>query len=113
MSMTQLNIRVPSLTLEKINDLAGKYGSQAKAVIAAVENLHKQEIANMNTLRIERTEKKITIETQMKPDLAGNRNWRVVGEFQQGDQIKTDAGWKNAFDCSDTEIAQALKESAA
>lgn len=67
----------------------------------------------MNTLRIKRTEKKITIETQMKPDLAGNRNWRVIGEFQQGDQIKTDTGWKNAFDCSDAEIAQALKETAA
>jgi hypothetical protein len=34
----------------------------------------------------------------------------VIGEFQQGDQIKTDTGWKNAFDCSDVEIAQALKE---
>jgi len=107
--MTQLNIRVPDLTIEKINDLANKYGSQAKAVIAAVENLHKQEIANMNTIRIERTKKEITVQTQMNPDLAGNRNWRVIGTFKPGDQIKTDAGWKNAFDCADAEILQALK----
>jgi CRP-like cAMP-binding protein len=113
MSTLQFNVRLPGITVQKINDLATKYGSQARAIVAAVENLHKQEIANMNTLRIKRTEKKITIETQMKPDLAGNRNWRVIGEFQQGDQIKTDTGWKNAFDCSDAEIAQALKETAA
>lgn len=107
--MTQLNVRLPDITVQKINDLAAKYGSQAKAVVAAVEELHRKEIANMNTIRIERTDKKITIQTQMNPDMAGNRNWRVVGTFQKGDQIKTDAGWKNAFDCSDAEILQALK----
>lgn len=107
--MTQLNIRVPDATIEKINALAATYGSQAKVVIAAVENLYRKELANMNTIRIERTKSKITVQTQMKPDVAGNRNWRVIGEFQPNDQIQTDAGWKNAFDCSDAEILQALK----
>ena len=107
--MTQLNIRVPDLTIEKINDLATKYGSQAKAVIAAIENLHRKEIANMKTIRIDRKKDVIYIETQTKPDLAGNIGWRVIAKFQQGDQVKTDAGWKNAFDCSDAEILQALK----
>jgi hypothetical protein len=107
--MTQLNIRVPDLTIEKINALATTYGSQAQVVIVAVENLYRKELANMDTIRIERTKSKIFAKTQMKADAVGNRNWRVIGEFQQGDQIKTESGWKNAFDCTDAEILQALK----
>ncbi len=109
MSTSQFNVRLPDITVQKINDLATKYGSQAKTVVAAVEELHRKEIANMNTIRIERTDKKITVQTQMQPDMAGNRNWRVIGTFKPGDQIKTDAGWKTALDCLDAEILQALK----
>lgn len=39
---TQLNVRLPDITISEINDLAEVYGSQAKAIIAAVTNLHKE-----------------------------------------------------------------------
>jgi hypothetical protein len=41
---TQINIRLPQPSIDRLNDLTKKYGSQAKAIIAALENLHTKEI---------------------------------------------------------------------
>jgi len=40
---TQLNVRLPDPTIDRINELVDDYGSQAKVIIAAVENLHTKE----------------------------------------------------------------------
>lgn len=41
---TQINVRLPQPSIDRLNDLTKKYGSQAKAIIAALENLHTKEI---------------------------------------------------------------------
>lgn len=40
----QINIRLPEATRERLNVLAGYYGSQSKAVIAAVEALYTEHV---------------------------------------------------------------------
>lgn len=40
----QINIRLPQPTINRLKDLVKSYGSQAKAVIAAIELLHTKEI---------------------------------------------------------------------
>lgn len=44
----QLNIRLPEPTIDRINELAEDYGSQAKVIIAAVEQLHTKESVMRN-----------------------------------------------------------------
>ena len=39
MATTQLNVRLPDVVIDDINYLSKKYGSQAKAIIAAVTSL--------------------------------------------------------------------------
>lgn len=41
---TQVNIRLPQPTIDRLRELAELYGSQTKAVIAAIENLHTKEV---------------------------------------------------------------------
>lgn len=41
---TQINVRLPQPSVSRLSDLTKKYGSQAKAIIAALENLHTKEI---------------------------------------------------------------------
>lgn len=43
MSTVQVNVRLPQPSIDRLNDLTKKYGSQAKAIIAAIENLHTKE----------------------------------------------------------------------
>ena len=40
--MKQFNVRLPEVTIRRIKRLAILYGSQSKAIIAAVERLHKE-----------------------------------------------------------------------
>lgn len=40
----QVNVRLPQPTINRLGELAELYGSQAKAIIAAIENLHTKEI---------------------------------------------------------------------
>lgn len=42
--MRQFNVRLPETTIDRIKQLSKIYGSQAKVVIAAIENLHTKDI---------------------------------------------------------------------
>jgi Arc/MetJ-type ribon-helix-helix transcriptional regulator len=42
MSTKQLNVRLPEVVIDDLNDLSKIYGSQAKALIAAITNLQKE-----------------------------------------------------------------------
>lgn len=42
MTTKQLNVRLPEVVIDDINELSEIYGSQAKAVIAAITNLKKE-----------------------------------------------------------------------
>lgn len=55
----QVNVRLPQPTINRLGELAEIYGSQAKAIIAAIENLHTKEIEMSKQTRKER--KMITI----------------------------------------------------
>ena len=61
----QLNIRLPETTIDRINQLAKIYGSQAKAVIAAVEHLHTKEIEMYTTQDVAKMLGKVSLETAL------------------------------------------------
>jgi len=42
MSTKQLNVRLPEVVIDDLNELSEIYGSQAKAMIAAITNLKKE-----------------------------------------------------------------------
>lgn len=42
MTTKQLNVRLPEVVIDDLNELSKIYGSQAKALIVAVTNLHKE-----------------------------------------------------------------------
>lgn len=48
----QVNIRLPQPTINRLGELAELYGSQAKAIIAAIENLHTKDIEIMRSKKM-------------------------------------------------------------
>jgi len=71
---TQLNVRLPQPTIDRTNQLAKIYGSQAKVIIVAIELLHTKEFEmNINTALTKVGEMKFTDDSTTFTD-DGN-NW--------------------------------------
>ena len=69
----------------------------------------------LRTLRIRRLEDRVLVETLSRPDLAGNRTWVVIAEFNPDDLVlvsgtPTNGTWKKVSECSNEEIVGALKD---
>lgn len=111
MSKEPKAFRLSEQAIKNLSDLVRKTGSNETALVElALANLNGGIRMEINSLKINRrSEKRITVERLAKPDLAGNRLWTVIAEFEPGAHVKTDAGWKDVFQCSDAEILQALK----
>lgn len=75
---TQLNVRLPDITIEQVNELAQVYGSQAKAIIAAVTNLHKE-----ITMRQQATDALNKITTAKSPEAQQSAADRAIAELRK------------------------------
>ena len=51
MATKQLNVRLQEVVIDDLNELSKIYGSQAKALIVAVTNLHKEIKMRQNALQ--------------------------------------------------------------
>ena len=106
----QLNIRVSEKTIERVNALAGRYGSQGRVIEVAVAKLYEEEIMSARVIRVQRNDDgSVQIFALSEPDLAGNRHWFIVGRLAPGDMVRTAAGWKRAAEATDEEILEAIK----
>lgn len=67
MTTKQLNVRLPEVVIDDLNELSKIYGSQAKALIVAVTNLHKEIEMKQKALKaLEAIDEAETEEVRMK-----------------------------------------------
>lgn len=85
MATKQLNVRLPEVVIDDLNQLSKRYGSQAKALIAAIENL-KKEIAIMS-------DKKYNQKPFRRAEVDPNNHEGWVVDLSSGDTVNPDAYW--------------------
>lgn len=67
MTTKQLNVRLPEVVIDDLNELSKIYGSQAKALIVAVTNLHKETEMKQKALQaLDAIDKAETEESRME-----------------------------------------------
>lgn len=85
MATKQLNVRLPEVVIDDLNQLSKTYGSQAKALIVAITNL-KQEASKM-------TEKKYTQKPFRRSEVDPNNHSGWVVDLSSGNTINPDCYW--------------------
>ena len=85
MATKQLNVRLPEVVIDDLNQLSKFYGSQAKALIVAITNL-KQEASKMS-------EKKYTQKPFRRSEVDPNNHNGWVVDLSSGSTVNPDAYW--------------------
>jgi len=82
--MTQLNVRLPDVVIDEINELAEEYGSQAKVIIAAVSKLRKE--IEMSKLYKSTIEKMNAAKTEEERLAFADRAIAALGALPEAEQ---------------------------
>lgn len=85
MATRQLNVRLPEVVIDDLSQLSKTYGSQAKALIVAIQNL-KKEIATMS-------EKKYNQKPFRRAEVDPNNHSGWVVDLSSGNTINPDCYW--------------------
>lgn len=86
MATKQLNVRLPDVIIDDLNQLSKTYGSQAKALIVAIAKL-KQEIDTMSE------SKKYNQKPFRRSEVDPNNHEGWVVDLSSGNTINPDAYW--------------------
>ena len=81
----QLNVRLPEVVIDDLNQLSKTYGSQAKALIVAIQNL-KKDVATVS-------EKKYNQKPFRRSEVDPNNHDGWVVDLSTGDTVNPDCYW--------------------